>query len=141
MKAIDLANFLSTDNLESLKQDNLLDVAMNDFFQTLLEQEDYCETVDPKMKDHQLISTFWGVNDINAYVEYHMRMGQTMYMRQQTDHISIEKQMHELATSLEMETNLARDYVSPSLNDIFQDDIANHYYDNDIDTCNDMLIE
>tara|TARA_B110000858_G_scaffold194105_1_gene247869 strand:- start:1055 stop:1462 length:408 start_codon:yes stop_codon:yes gene_type:complete len=135
MKAIDLANFLSKDNLESLKQDDLLDVAMNDFLQTLLEQEDYCKTVAPEMKDNQLISTFYGITDINSYVEHHMRMGNVSYERIRKAHDAIELQMLESAKNLDIQLHHAKGYLDTSYS------LAYHYIDQDISLDDDTFIE
>ena len=77
MTAQDLAEFLSEDTLQSLKEDNLLDVALWDFFNTLLEQESYI--LDKKKKgeelDSQLLDTFYGISDIHIYIDNMLRYG------------------------------------------------------------------
>ncbi len=76
MNTSKLAEFLSEDILQSLKEENILEVALLDFFNTLLEQEDYMAHHKDKYPDvrghnidNDLVSTFYGLTNIDFYVE------------------------------------------------------------------------
>ena len=72
MTAQDLAEFLSEDTLQSLKEENILHIALWDFFNTLLEQESYILDIKKKkiQPDNKLLDTFYGIADIEIYMEY-----------------------------------------------------------------------